>query len=83
MSPCTAIYEDIEWQALYGFVHETKKLPLAVPTLGQANLWIAKLGGYTDRRRTAHPGTTVMWRGLARLYDIAHAWRVFSSLDNG
>jgi len=36
------------------------------------------LGGYTDRRKNAHPGTTVLWRGLSRLYDIASAWQVFT-----
>jgi hypothetical protein len=79
--PCTVLFEDNEWQALYGFVYETRKLPPQVPTLGQAILWIAKLGGYTDRRHNAHPGTTVIWRGLSRLYDIANAWRVFSILS--
>jgi hypothetical protein len=78
--PCTALFADSEWQALYGFVHKTKELPQAVPTLGQAILWIAKLGGYTDRRRDAHPGTTVIWRGIARLYDIVDAWQVFRML---
>lgn len=78
--PCTALFEVAEWQALYMFTFKTKTLPAAVPTLAEVILWIAQLGGYTDRRKNAHPGTTVIWRGLARLSDIAAAWQVFNSL---
>ena len=78
--PCTDIFDAMEWQALYGFTHKTAEMPTTVPTLGDVILWIAKLGGYTDRRKNAHPGTIVMWRGLSRLYDIANAWRVSSML---
>ena len=79
--PCTAIFDAAEWQALYVFTHKTKKLPATVPTLADVMLWIAKLGGYTDRRKDAHPGTTVLWRGLQRAYDILTAWQLFSSLE--
>jgi len=79
--PCTAVLEPIEWQALYAFHFQTRKMPPAVPTLTEAMLWIARLGGYADRRKNAHPGTTVLWRGLSRLYDIANAWRVFTSFE--
>jgi len=78
--PCTAIFDASEWQALYGFMHQTVHVPPTVPTLGDVIHWIARLGGYTDRRKNAHPGTTVMWRGLQRMNDIAAAWRVFSML---
>lgn len=32
---------------------------------------IARLGGYLARARDGVPGNIVMWRGLARLTDIA------------
>jgi len=76
--PCTVFLEPIEWQALYAFRFKTRTLPTTVPTLDEAMRWIARLGGYTDRRKNAHPGTTVLWRGLSRLYDIASAWQVFT-----
>jgi hypothetical protein len=77
--PCTGILEVDEWQALYVFTFRSRQLPPAVPTLAEAILWIAQLGGYADRRKNAHPGTTVIWRGLSRLYDIAIAWQMFNS----
>lgn len=79
--PCSVLFDAAEWQALYMFSFKTKRLPATVPTLAEMILWIAKLGGYTDRRKTAHPGTTVIWRGLARLSDITAAWQVFNSLE--
>lgn len=79
--PCTVIFDATEWQALYIFTYKTRKLPVTVPKLADVILWIAKLGGYTDRRKNAYPGTTVIWRGLSRLHDIAAAWQVFNSSE--
>jgi hypothetical protein len=46
--------------------------PLAVPqTLSNYIVKIARLGGYLARARDPAPGNIVMWRGLARLTDIA------------
>jgi hypothetical protein len=39
--------------------------------LGRYLLCIAKLGGYLARARDPAPGNIVMWRGLARLHDLA------------
>lgn len=79
--PCTVLFEAAEWQALYMFTYKTKTLPVTIPTLAQMILWIAQLGGYTDRRKDAYPGTTVIWRGIVRLSDITTAWQVFNSLE--
>lgn len=75
---CTTLFDAAEWQALYAFTFKTRTLPAAVPTLAEAILWIARLGGYTDRRKTAHPGTIVIWRGLLRLSDITATWCLFN-----
>jgi len=40
-------------------------------TLSHYIVKIARLGGYLARARDPAPGNTVMWRGLARLTDIA------------
>ena len=37
---------------------------------------LACLGGYLDRSRDPPPGNMVMWRGLARLNDIALGIRI-------
>lgn len=73
---CEGVLETYEWQALYCFIHQTQTPPEQVPTLAEAMGWIARLGGFTASRKHA-PGTTVLWRGLSRLSDIAQAWLVF------
>ena len=79
--PCTVLFDAAEWQALYVFTFKRKALPTTVPTLAHMLRWIAQLGGYTDRRKGAQPGTIVIWRGLARLADIALAWQLFNSFE--
>lgn len=37
---------------------------------------VARLGGYLDRTSDAPPGTTVIWRGLSRLADLAEGARI-------
>ena len=37
---------------------------------------VARLGGYLDRSSDAPPGTTVIWRGLSRLADLAEGVRI-------
>jgi len=75
---CSALLEAYEWQALYCFVHKTKKFPSQVPTLAEVVRWIAQLGGFTASSKH-QPGTTVLWQGLQRLSDISQAWLVFHS----
>lgn len=75
--PCDAILEAHEWQALYCFIHQTHTPPQQPPTLFQATLWIAQLGGFLARKADGQPGVTVIWRGLQRLQDVANAWQLF------
>jgi hypothetical protein len=76
-APCTAFLTDAEWKALYAFTHKTPSLPSVIPTVQQATLWIAKLGGFLARKNDGHPGVTVFWRGWQRLADISSAYCIF------
>jgi hypothetical protein len=76
-APCTAFLTDAEWRALYAFIHKTDARPSAIPTVHQATRWIAKLGGFLDRKNDGNPGVTVFWRGWQRLADISSAWLIF------
>ena len=75
--PCTIVFENHEWQALYVFHHHTPRLPDHVPSLRQAVGWIAALGGFLGRKSDGHPGPMSLWRGLQRLADIADTWLLF------
>ena len=65
---CEPVLSRLEWQVLYA--HHHHRLPAQgepSPTLGEALLWVAKLGGYWGRKADAPPGVKVVWRGLMRL----------------
>lgn len=46
------------------------------PTLQEAMLMIAKIGGFLGRKCDGKSGVKVIWRGLRRLSDIAQGWFV-------
>lgn len=74
---CEVVFETFEWQSLFCSIHNNKKrLPKKPPTLQQAVRWVAQLGGFLGRRHDGQPGVKVLWRGLARLHDIAHSWQL-------
>ena len=75
--PCTALFEDHEWKALYCYVHETARPPPTPPSLAEAVRLVARLGGFLGRKQDGHPGVIVLWRGMQTLIPVAHAWRVF------
>jgi hypothetical protein len=76
--PCTVAFEEYEWQALYSYVHKTTIFPDEPPTLQQATLWLAQLGGFLGRKGDGYPGVKVLWRGWQRLADIAQTWLIFN-----
>src|SRR6266446_3373269 len=50
-------------------------------TLGQAVLWIGRLGGHLNRQRDGMPGVRTLWRGLRDLTWLVEGWRVARRLD--
>jgi hypothetical protein len=79
---CEAFLEPDEWQALTCYVNQTLTPPTQPPTLKQAAVWIAQLGGFLNRKGDGNPGLTVMWRGFQRLYDIVAMWRIFNHAND-
>lgn len=73
---CEIVLETHEWQALYAVLHEGEAIPPQTPTLQQAILWIARLGGFLARKRDGAPGVKVIWRGWSRLTDVIHTWNI-------
>lgn len=76
-SPADQWLSTPEWQALYAYTHKTADVPPKPPTIGQAVVWIAQLGGFLARKSDGHPGPMTLWRGLQRLNDIVAAWHAF------
>lgn len=76
---CEAAFQTHEWQALYAFTHKTNVLPPAPPSLHEATLLVAKLGGFLARASDGEPGVKTIWRGLRRLDDLASMWLLLHS----
>ena len=71
------LLQPFEWQALYCHTHRTTQLPKRTPSLQQAILWIAMLGGYLNRKHDRPPGPTVIWRGFLLLHEITKMYQLF------
>jgi hypothetical protein len=72
--PCDAALSEDEWRALTLF-HTHEAPPKKPPSIKEAILMIAKLGGFLGRKGDGNPGTTTVWRGLQRLGDITLAFK--------
>jgi hypothetical protein len=68
--PCTIVLSKEEWQALYCNVKRVPEPIATPPTLAEAVLWIAKLGGFLARKGDGAPGPHVLWRGFQHLPHI-------------
>lgn len=62
---------ELETKLLDHLVPDKRPDPSRSNGLGDYLLKIARLGGYLARAKDPPPGNTVMWRGMARLTDIA------------
>ena len=65
--PCTALLTHNEWQALYCNIKRVPAPAATPPTLAEAVLWLAKLGGFLARKGDGAPGPYVLWRGFQHL----------------
>ena len=79
-------FSEIELHALRLLKRRSKKktetIPDSVPTLGQATLWLAELGGYTGKSSGGPPGTVTLSRGVTKLCDAADAIAAFLAADH-
>jgi hypothetical protein len=71
---CDKILSEDEWRVLGAWA--TRKLPETAPSVKQAMHWIGRMGGWRKRNDRDNPGTTCMWRGLARLPAMAQGYRL-------
>jgi hypothetical protein len=74
--PCNNILAEEEWKILYSKAHGTKNYPPNPPTIKEAVLWIAQLGGFLGRKNDGDPGTITLWRGWRRLFDLVEGWNL-------
>lgn len=77
--PCTVLYTDTEWRALYFIMKQEAppSAPMPPPTLQTVTHWIAQCGGFLGRPGDGKPGIKTMWIGMRRLSDFAIAYKTF------
>lgn len=78
---CEIILQAAEWQLLRRrFAPKCRsKEP---PTLGEAVVWIARLGGFLARKGDGQPGVKTLWRGLTRLHDWMEGRQLAAELQS-
>ena len=64
-----AFLEEAEWKTLAYYKNNRPDLGARPPTLWEAILLIAALGGFIGGKGK-NPGAQVLWRGLKRLHDM-------------
>jgi hypothetical protein len=76
---CSEVLTTSEWKALYCYTHKVTRAPEQPPTVREAILWIAKLGGFLARKGDGQPGSTVIWRGWEELTRITRMFEIFQN----
>ena len=79
---CEIVLKEYEWHALYCMVKKKKNFPKNPPTLKEASMMIARLGGFMCRKGDGAPGVKVMWRGLQRLNDVSSLWSILTHSED-
>lgn len=66
---CEVMLQPKEWQLLRRkFVPKSRSRK--PPSLQQAMIWIARLGGFLARKGDANPGLKTLWRGYTKLHNL-------------
>lgn len=73
-TPCDKILSQDEWHVLCAWA--TGAIPNTAPSSKQAMHWVGKMGGWLRRGNNDNPGTTCIWRGMARLPSMAQGYRL-------
>ncbi|NEQ88977.1 MAG: IS4 family transposase, partial [Moorea sp. SIO2I5] len=66
---CQVVFSPAEWKLLRR-KFQPKNRSKKPPTLHQALIWIARLGGFLARSGDGEPGLKTLWRGLSTFYHL-------------
>jgi hypothetical protein len=79
--PCSELLSELEWTVLAAKLSRNGNQSATPPSIAEALISIAKLGGYLARKKDGPPGTLVLWRGWKRLMDLAEGWSMALKYD--
>lgn len=71
-----AVLAEDEWKVLWLSTEPDKPLPEAAPPIRWAYYAIAKLGGFSDTKRTGRVGWDTLWHGWFRLQERLQGYRL-------
>jgi hypothetical protein len=77
---CEELLTEIEWKVLWNAV-EKKEIPLNTPSAAWAYQAIAKLGGWTNSKRTGKAAWSTLWNGWFRLSGRVEGFILAESLS--
>lgn len=73
---CEKILAEDEWKVLWLSTEPDKPLPKTPPPLRWAYYAIAKLGGFSDTKRTGRVGWDTLWHGWFRFHERLQGYRL-------
>jgi hypothetical protein len=80
---CEPVASRQEWEVLWQRFCPGQALPDKPPRLRQVVRWIARLGGFLDRRHDGEPGVKVLWRGLRTLHAMVIGFQLGKAATHG
>jgi len=79
-APALGVLEADEVEVLVRHFGKGKDIPPTELTIGQAVLWIGRLGGHLNRKGDGMPGVRTLWRGLHDLTLLVAGFRAAKRL---
>jgi hypothetical protein len=76
------ILTEQEWKVLCCMKHKTRTPPKKPPTVLEAVMMIAELGGFLGRKGDGMPGMKVLWRGMMKLADYVEVYILFTDYQS-
>jgi hypothetical protein len=76
---CGTVLTEAEWKVLWLLTERNKPLPNTAPPTTWAFYAIAKLGGFTDTKRTGRVGWDTIWHGWFRLQERLQGYQLSKS----
>lgn len=70
---CEVIFDKKDWQVLYAMVNKKSEIPGTPPTLQEAVVLLARLGGFLNRKCDGVPGIKTIWRGITKFCNAMDA----------
>jgi len=85
-APCTLFLTTEQWKALYCVVMKSRRLPPSPPTVREAVIMIAKMGGFWGRKADGDPGIKTLWRGWCKFsqsFEMHQTLMALQDVGNG